>query len=70
VNQRAPKIAQSSPSPHWGIDPKMCIHPPQSAIGTLPPPVHVLPNIYPNLTMLLIHADAVATKAGRVLLLP
>jgi hypothetical protein len=66
-HQLPPKLAQSSPSAHGGIDPKMCTHPPHSAIGTLPPAVHVLPNIYPNLTLLLIHADTAAIKAAATL---
>jgi hypothetical protein len=70
MNLRAPKPVHSSPSTPWDIDPKIAIHPPQSAIGILPPRIHVLPKIYPNLTMLLIHADAAGQAPARVPLVP
>jgi hypothetical protein len=61
------ELAQIQPRDPRRIDPKMAIHPPQSAIGTLPPPIHVLPKIYPNLTMLLIQADSAATTGSAAL---
>ena len=39
------------------LDPKMVIHPPQSAIGVLPPAIPIQPNIYPRLRMLYIHGE-------------
>jgi len=42
----------------------MVIHPPQSAIGTLPPGIPVLPNIYPHLKMLFIHGQNAAKPSG------
>jgi hypothetical protein len=42
------------------LDLKMVIHPPQSAIGTLPPGKPVLPHIYPHLKMLFIHGQSAA----------
>jgi hypothetical protein len=60
THPRRQKLVPSSPSTPWAIDPRIVIHPSQSAIGTLPPAIHVLPKLYPNLTMLLIHADTVA----------
>jgi hypothetical protein len=39
------------------LDPQMVIHPPQSAIGVLPPAIPILPNIYPHLRMLYIHGE-------------
>jgi hypothetical protein len=63
MHQSPPLREWYKPWEHGRIDPKMVFHTPQSAIGSLPPSVHILPNIYPRLTMLLIHADSAAGAA-------